>query len=212
MFDRAPTNGLLVHHRVQTTKLKYTPFCENCRFCLGVRIFKTRPRLHEIRHESFKPQNSRFYDVFFTYTNWPSIQGHTQPVNLITDTALFETALQIFFFGSDGLAKLLVDEWTQIFSNSIKFVISAFLDSLGRWLKAAFKLCARARCPLGTNANTPRYPLGTSVNTTYIQVPTLEFGHSDGDRLQGQIQCRGPETTRTQKWAPGTSLCARHFF
>ena len=192
MFDRAPTNGLLVHHRVQTTKLKYTPFCENCRFCLGVRIFKTRPRLHEIRHESFKPQNSRFYDVFFTYTNWPSIQGHTQPVNLITDTALFETALQIFFFGSDGLAKLLVDEWTQIFSNSIKFVISAFLDSLGRWLKAAFKLCARARCPLGTNANTPRYPLGTSVNTTYIQVPTLEFGHSDGDRLQGQVQCRGP--------------------
>ena len=96
--------------------------------------------------------------------------------------------------------------------DSIKFVISAFLDSLGRWLKAAFKLCARARCPLGTNANTPRYPLGTSVNTTYIQVPTLEFGHSDGDRLQGQIQCRVPETTRTQKWAPGTSLCARHFF
>ena len=119
---------------------------------------------------------------------------------------------RFFFFGSDGLAKFLVDEWTQIFSNSIKFVISAFLDSLGRWLKAAFKLCARARCPMGTNANTPRYPLGTSVNTTYIQVPTLEFGHSDGDRLQGQIQCRGPETTRTQKWAPGTSLCARHFF
>ena len=99
---------------------------------------------------------------------------------------------RFFFFGSDGLAKLLVDEWTQIFSNSIKFVISAFLDSLGRWLKAAFKLCARARCPLGTNANTPRYPLGTSVNTTYIQVPTLEFGHSDGDRLQGQVQCRSP--------------------
>ena len=45
---------------------------------------------------------------------------------------------------------------------------------------------------MGTNANTPRYPLGTSVNTTYIQVPTLEFGHSDGDRLQGQVQCRGP--------------------
>ena len=211
MFDRAPTNGLLVHHRVQTTKLKYTPFCENCRFCLGVRIFKTRPRLHEIRHESFKPQNSRFYDVFFTYTNWPSIQGHA--------TSEFDHGHRIvwnpspdFFFGSDGLAKLLVDEWTQIFSNSIKFVISAFLDSLGRWLKAAFKLCARARCPLGTNANTPRYPLGTSVNRTYIQVPTLEFRHSDGDRLQGQIQCRGPETTRTQKWARGTSLCARHFF
>ena len=140
-------------------------------------------------------------------TNWPSIQGHTQAVNLITDTALFETALRFFFFGSDGLAKLLVDEWTQIFSNSIKFVISAFLDSLGRWLKAAFKLCARARCPLGTNANTPRYPLGTSVNTTYIQVPSLEFGHSDGDRVQGQVQCRGPDTTRTQKWVPGTSLC-----
>ena len=145
-----------MHHRFQTTKLKYTPFCENCRFCLGVKIFKTRPHLHEIRHESFKPQNSRFYDVFFTYTNWPSIQGHTQPVNLITDTALFETALQSFFFGSDGLAKLLVED-------------------------------------------TPRYPLGTSVNTTYIQVPTLEFRHSDGDRLQGQAQCRGPETTRTQK-------------
>ena len=30
------------------------------------------------------------------------------------------------------------------------------------------------------------------MNTTYIQVPTLEFGHSDGDRLQGQVQCRGP--------------------
>ena len=31
------------------------------------------------------------------------------------------------------------------------------------------------------------------MNTTYIQVPTLEFGHSDGDRLQGQVQCRGPK-------------------
>ena len=58
-----------------------------------------------------------------------------------------------------------------------------------------------------TNVNTPRYPLGTSVNTTYIQVPSLEFGHSDGDRVQGQVQCRGPDTTRTQKWVPGTSLC-----
>ena len=188
-----------MHHRVQTAKLKYTPFCENCRFCLGVKIFKTRPRLHEIRHESFKPQNSPFYNIFFIYTNWPSIHSHTQPVNLITDTSLFETDLQSFFFGSDGLAKLLVDEWTQMFSNSIKFVVSAFLDSLGRWLIGSWQrsnLVPEHGCPLGTNVNTPRYPLGTnvntpryppgtSVNTTYIQVPTLKFGHSDGDWVQG---------------------------
>ena len=101
--------------------------------------------------------------MFFLFT--PFGHGHTQPVNLITDTSLFETALQKFF-----------------------------------WI---WRTCETS-C---TNVNTPRYPLGTSVNTTYIQVPSLEFGHSDGDRVQGQVQCRGPDTTRTQKWVPGTSLC-----
>lgn len=117
--------------------------------------------------------------LLLTPIGLPSRATHNQWIWSRTPHCL-KPLSRVFVFGSDGLAKLLVDEWTQIFSNSIKFVVSAFLDSLGRWLKAAFKLGARARCPLGTKVNTPRYPLGTSVNTTYIQVPTLEFGSGGG--------------------------------
>ena len=65
-----------------------------------------------------------------------------------------------------------------------------------------------------TNVNTPRYPLGTSVNTTYIQVPSLEFGHSDGDRVQGQVQCRSPTLLGHKsecRVRPCVTVCTRFF-